>query len=55
MRRYVTLGWTKTVDNAIELAPEYEAITKVETFIKRRAIHSISSDLTKEIKEHGVN
>ena len=32
MRRYVTLGRTKTLDEAIELALEYEAMTKVEEF-----------------------
>ena len=55
MRRYVTLGRTKALDEAIELALEYEAMTKVEEFRKRRAIHSISSDVTNEANENGVN
>ena len=43
MTRYVTLGRTKTLDKAIELALEYEAMTKVEEFRKHRAIHTIST------------
>ena len=32
IRRYVTLGRTKTLDEAIELAFKYEAMSKVEEF-----------------------
>ena len=45
MRRYVTLGRTKTLDKAINLALEYEAMTKVEEFRQRRAIHAISTQI----------
>ena len=56
MRRYVTLGRTKTLDEAIELALEYEAMTKVEEFRKRRTIHTISTlDESNEIKGTEVN
>ena len=41
MRPYVTLGRTKTLDEAIELTLEYEAMTKVEEFRKQHAIHTI--------------
>ena len=54
-RSYVTLGRTNTLDEAIELALDYEAMTKVEEFIKRRVIHTISSDVINEVKRHGVN
>ena len=51
MRRYVTLGRTKTLDEAIKLALEYEAKTKVKEFRKRRAVHTISTqDELTEIK-----
>ena len=51
MRCYVTLGKTKTLDEAIELTLEYEAMTKVEEFRKCRAIHTISTqDESTEIK-----
>ena len=54
-RRYVTLDKTKTFDEAIGLALEYEAMTKVEEFRKRRAIRTISSDAKNEVKENRVN
>ena len=47
MRRYVTLGRTLTLDEAIELA--LEAMTKVKEFRKRRAFHTISSDMTYDV------
>ena len=51
MRRYVTLGRTKTLNEEIKLALEYEAMTKVEEFRKRHAIHTISTqDGSTEIK-----
>ena len=55
MRRYVTLGRTKTLEEAIEIAIEYDAMTKIEEFRKRRAIHTISSDVTNEVNANGVN
>ena len=55
MKRYVTLGRTMTLDEAMELALEYEAMTKVKEFRKRRAIHTISTDAANEVKENGVN
>ena len=55
MKRYVTLGRTRTLDKAIELVLEYEATTKVEEFRKRSAIHTISTDATNGEKENEVN
>ena len=55
MRRYVILSRTKTLDEAIKLALEYEAMTKVKEFRKRRAIHTISFDVTNEVEVNGVN
>ena len=39
----------------MKLALEYEAMTKVEEFRKRCAIHTISLDVINEVKENGVN
>ena len=55
MRRCVTLGRTKTLDEKIRLAFEYEAMSKVEEFRKLYVIHTISTDATNEAKETGVN
>ena len=45
MRRYVSSGRTKTLDEAIELALEYEAMTMVEELTKEKGVIFIRSHL----------